>query len=203
MRLPLRLLLVTLFVTPCIYASADSVRAAQDTEFLRALEKAQESRPATLTATARIAPESEPGTPLVIHGHAFAEDGKTPLANAVIFAYHTDKEGVYDKPGAPPHSWRLRGWAKTDAQGLFEFSTIKPGSYPASKNPAHVHFTIFSGNSRYHAGELQFADDKFIGAQERENSKKQGEFGSVRTVRHEGTTEHVDFNVKVNPSQRF
>ena len=128
---------------------------------------------------------------------AFAEDGKTPLANAVIFAYHTDKEGVYDKPGTPAHSWRLRGWAKTDAKGAFEFRTIKPGSYPASKNPAHVHFTIFSGNSRYHAGELQFADDKFIGAQERENSKKQGEFGSVRTVRHEGTTEHVDFNVKV------
>ena len=94
MRLPLRLLFVTLLVTPV---------AAQDTEFIRALEKTQEQRPATLTATARIAPESEPGTPLVIHGHAFAEDGKTPLANAIIFAYHTDKEGVYDRPGAAAH----------------------------------------------------------------------------------------------------
>jgi protocatechuate 3,4-dioxygenase beta subunit len=194
MRLCLRLLLVTLLVTPL---------AAQDTEFIRALEKAQETRPVTLTATARIAPESEPGTPLVIHGHAFAEDGKAPLANAVIFAYHTDKDGVYDRPGAPAHSWRLRGWAKTDAKGAFEFRTIKPGSYPQSRNPAHVHFTIFSGSSRYHAGELQFADDKFISDQEKERSKKEGEFGSVRTVRHEGTTEHVDFNVKVNSSQRF
>ena len=194
MRLCLRLLLVTLLVTPL---------ATQDTEFIRALEKAQETRPATLTATSRIAPESEPGTPLVIHGHAFAEDGTTPLADAVIFAYHTDKDGLYDRQGAPPHSWRLRGWAKTDARGAFEFRTIKPGSYPQSRNPAHVHFTIFSGNSRYHAGELQFADDKFIGDQERERSKREGEFGSVRTVRHEGAAEHVDVNVKVNPSQRF
>ena len=194
MRLPLRLLLVTLLVTPL---------AAQDTEFIRALEKTQESRPATLAATARIAPESEPGTPLVIHGHAFAEDGKTPLANAIIFAYHTDKDGVYDRPGTAAHSWRLRGWAKTDAKGAFEFRTIKPGSYPASRNPAHVHFTIFSGTSRYHAGELQFADDKFLSDRDKEESKRQGEFGSIRTVRHEGSTDHVDFSVKVNPGQRF
>jgi protocatechuate 3,4-dioxygenase beta subunit len=194
MRLPLRLLLVTLFVTPL---------AAQDTEFLRALEKAQESRPATLTATARIAPESEPGTPLVIHGHAFAEDGTTPLANAIIFAYHTDKNGLYDRAGSPPHSWRLRGWAKTDATGAFEFHTIRPASYPASRNPAHVHVTIFSGPSRYHAGGLLFADDGFLTDRDREESKRLGEFGSICTVRHDGATEHVDFNVKVVPGQRF
>ena len=99
---PLPTLLVTFVITPL---------AAQDIEYLRALEKTQEARPATLTVAARIAPESEPGTPLVIHGHAFAEDGKTPLANAIIFAYHTGKDGLYDRPGAPPHSWRLRGWA--------------------------------------------------------------------------------------------
>ena len=194
MRRFLQLLLVTLLVTPL---------AAQDTEFIRALEKTQESRPATLAATARIAPESEPGTPLVIHGHAFAEDGKTPLANAIIFAYHTDKDGVYDRPGTPAHSWRLRGWAKTDAQGRFEFSTIKPGSYPNTNNPAHVHFTVFAADAKYHAGELQFADDPLIQASARARDKSEGEFGSIRPVRTEGGSQHVDLRLRVSPRNRF
>src|SRR5262245_54060989 len=79
---------------------------AQDLEFIAALERAQRERPNGLTSKARIAPESEPGQPLVIHGRAVAEDGRTPIKGAVIFAYHTDRDGLYDRPGAPPHTWR-------------------------------------------------------------------------------------------------
>src|SRR5262245_61977385 len=86
----------------------------EDREFIRALEVAQLARPAEIKSTARIAPTSEPGTTLVVHGKAFAADGKTPLVGAIVFGYHTDREGRYDMPGAPAHSWRLRGWAKTD-----------------------------------------------------------------------------------------
>jgi protocatechuate 3,4-dioxygenase beta subunit len=196
MRRASRLLFVTFLVTPFF-------AAAQDTEFIRALDRAQEQRPATLTTTARIAPESEPGTALVIHGRAFAADGRTPLAKAIIFAYHTDREGLYNQPGTPAHSWRLRGWALTDADGRFEFRTIKPGAYPSSRIPSHVHFTVFSDGSRYHAGELQFDDDTFLSVQDRTRSKQQGEFGSIRPIRREGPAEHVDFNIRLNPSQRF
>src|SRR5688572_19657937 len=96
----------------------------QDVEFIRALERTQQSRPSTLASNARIAPATEPGTPLVIHGRAFAADGRTPLRDAIVFAYHTDREGLYDRPGTAAHSWRLRGWARTDADGRFEFQTI-------------------------------------------------------------------------------
>ena len=108
--------------------------AAQDTEYLRALERAQAPRPAALSSTARIAAESEPGTPLTIRGKLFAEDGKTAVADAIVFAYHTDRQGLYDKAGSPAHSWRIRGWAKTAADGAFEFRTIRPGRYPGDQS---------------------------------------------------------------------
>ena len=131
--------------------------AAQDVEYQRAVERAQKQRPATLTSTARIAPTSEPGTPLVVRGQLLAING-SPAADAVVFAYHTDREGLYDKRENGPHSWRLRGWVKTDKDGRFTFETIRPGSYPNSNNPPHVHFTAFMPNGeRYHAGELQMA----------------------------------------------
>ena len=178
--------------------------AAQDTEFIRALERAQQARPASLAMSARIAPASEPGSPLVIHGRAFAADGRTPLAGAIVFAYHTDREGHYDRQGSPAHSWRLRGWAQTDANGAFEFSTIRPGAYPGTRIAQHVHFTLFTATSeRYHAGELHFADDPFIGARERTESDGAGEFGSVRPVRREGDVQHVDVRLRLAPRQRF
>jgi|SRR5688572_16881820 len=188
------LLFVTTLVTPS---------AAQDREYIQALEHAQAQRPPTLAASARIAPASEPGTPLVIHGQLFGEDGRSPLAGATVFAYHTDRGGLYDKPGAPPHSWRLRGWTKTDAQGRFEFSTIRPGSYPNSNNPAHVHFTVFNGTTRYHAGELQFSDDPLIQASHRARDQGEGEFGSIRPVRTEAGTQHADLRLRINSRNRF
>ena len=177
---------------------------AQDVEFIRALERAQQTRPAALASSARIAPESEPGSPLVIHGRAYAADRKTPLANAVVFAYHTDREGVYDRPGSSAHSWRLRGWAKTDADGRFEFRTIRPGAYPGRSIAEHVHFTLFTASGeRYHAGELNFADDNLVSASARATSERDGEFGSVRAVRREGAVQHVDYRLAVDPSQKF
>ena len=178
--------------------------AAQDTQFIRALETAQQHRPAQVASTARIAPESEPGVPLVIHGRAFGADGTTPLANVIVFAYHTDRTGVYDERAAGPHSWRLKGWAKTGADGRFEFRTIRPGAYPENNQAAHVHFTIFGADgARYHAGELEFEDDKLLPERVRAASRAAGTFGSVRPVRREGATEHVDIALRLNPGQKF
>jgi protocatechuate 3,4-dioxygenase beta subunit len=179
------------------------VTTQQDVEYVEALERAQRDRPDRLLAKARIAPESEPGIPLVIHGRVFAEDGRTPVAGAVVFAYHTDREGVYDRRGAGAHSWRLRGWTKTDADGRFEFTTIRPGAYPSRRQAAHVHFAAFTEKTRFHAGELLFADDGLLTAKDRESSRKAADFGAVRPVRREGATEHVDVNLRLDLDRRF
>ncbi len=82
----------------------------------------------------------------------------SPATGAVVFAYQTDRTGIYDKPENGPHSWRLRGWVKSGPDGRFTFETIRPGSYPNSNNPPHVHFTAFlASGERYHAGELQLS----------------------------------------------
>ena len=177
---------------------------AEDVEYVRALEAAQRARPSQLSSIARIAPETEPGTALVVHGRAFAADGRTPLAGAIVFAYHTDREGVYDRPGAPAHSWRLKGWAKTDAEGRFEFHTIRPGPYPGRNVAAHIHLTLFTPDgARYHSGEVEFDDDPLVGAGEREATRKDPVFGVVRPVRREGAVEHVDSNLRVDPRRKF
>ena len=123
---------------------------AQDKEYIRAMDRAQEERPAQLTSRTRIAPETEPGRPFRIVGRLLRLDG-SPAADAVVFAYHTDGEGLYDRKGKGPHSWRLRGWAKTDSDGRFTFETIRPGAYPNTNIAPHVHFTaFFPGGDRYH-----------------------------------------------------
>jgi protocatechuate 3,4-dioxygenase beta subunit len=197
MQIRRSLTLVTLLLTT-------APLAAQDVEFIRALERAQQQRPGTLTPHARIAPAAEPGTPLVIRGRVFGPDGKTAAAGAVVFAYHTDGGGLYSPPGSPAHTWRLRGWAAADADGRFEFQTIRPGPYPAGRIPAHVHFTLFlPAGGRYHAGELQFEDDALVSAAEREAAKREGAFATVQPVRTGGGRQHVDVQLRVDPRQKF
>jgi protocatechuate 3,4-dioxygenase beta subunit len=175
---------------------------AQDAEFLRALDAAQAERPATLENVARIAPRAEPGLPLVIHGRVL-DAGGTAAANAIVFAYHTDREGLYDRPGRGGHSWRLRGWARTDADGRYEFQTIRPAEYPSRTIPAHVHVNIYTPAGRYSAGELRFLDDSLVRDSERRQSQEAGEFGWVRPVTLRDGVQHVDFVVRLAETRKF
>jgi protocatechuate 3,4-dioxygenase beta subunit len=177
---------------------------AQDLEFIAALERAQRLRPAALTSKARIAPLSEPGIPLIVRGRAVAENGKAPLGNAVIFAYHTDKDGHYDRPGTGAHSWRLKGWARTDADGRFQFSTIRPGSYPRRDTAAHIHLNVFlEDGRRYWADGLEFDDDPLVPERRRAESKDRAPFGGVAHVRREGNAQMVNFAFRLYARNRF
>jgi protocatechuate 3,4-dioxygenase beta subunit len=138
----------------------------------------------------------------VLHGRIVNADG-SPAANAIVFAYHTDRTGLYDRREAGPHSWRLKGWARAGQDGRFTFQTIRPGSYPDSRNPAHVHFTAFlPSGERYHAGGVQFANDP-LNSQSARDQGARDEFAEVRPVRREGNTEQVTFALRLDPRQKF
>lgn len=122
--------------------------------------------PAQLTASCRIAPAAEPGQPLVIEGTILAEDGKTPVPGVVVYAYHTDNTGHYRNDGASEWSAentpRLRGWAKTDAQGHFEWMTIKPAPYPNRDVPAHIHVSAWGTGYPVQWFQVEFAGDPLL-----------------------------------------
>jgi protocatechuate 3,4-dioxygenase beta subunit len=128
-----------------------------------------------------LAPSSEPGERLRVEGLVFAPDGTTPVEGAIVYAYQTDTTGLYATP--PARTPRLRGYMKTDRDGRFSYDTIRPGSYPGGKNPAHVHHQAWgAGYPAQWAGDLLFDDDPLVPASERRRSEALGPFSFVRPV---------------------
>lgn len=151
---------------------------------------------ASAATRATLAPPGEPGPRLVVRGRLFAPDGQRPAAGAIVYAYQTDATGVYNPDrNAPP---RLRAFMKTDADGRFEYDTIRPGSYPGTRNPAHVHHHAWGGGwPAQWLTELNFADDPFLGAADRERSEAAGSFAWIKAPRQEGGLLVVDLNLRL------
>ncbi len=97
-----------------------------------------------------------------------------------------------------------QGWAITDQDGAFEFSTIRPAPYPKQTIPAHLHFTVEGGGiHRQWTDELRFGDDPRLAAGERERARKKGRFGNVRPIRREGGTWQVEFRLRTKATKDF
>ena len=129
---------------------------------------------------ARIAPANEPGTPLVISGTVYAPDGVTPAPGVVVYGYHTDANGYYNPEHSAQQTPRLRGWARTDANGHFEFRTIRPAAYPGRSIPAHVHWQAWSPEyPRQWFDELQFADDPLVTMAMKQQAQAKGTFANI------------------------
>ena len=122
-------------------------------------------QPAEIAAQASIAPVGEPGEPLQIDGVVSDRNGK-PAAGIIIYAYQTDARGHY--PRAETRHGRLRGWARSDAEGRFRFDTIRPASYPETDIPQHVHLHVIEpGRGTYYIDDLVFSDDPLLTSRQR------------------------------------
>lgn len=144
--------------------------------------------PAQLASTARLAPPAEPGEPLRLSGIVRGADGRA-RAGIVVYAYHTDRGGLY--PGDPrlrgdaARHGRLRGWVRTDAEGRYEFRTVRPGGYPGESVPQHVHLHVVEpGRCTYYLGDVLFDDDPRLTPPLREREQAaHGGSGIVKPVR--------------------
>lgn len=89
------------------------------------------------------------GEAIIIEGAVTDVSGK-PVADAVIDIWQANAAGRYNHPRDPnpaPHDSDFQGWAviRSDAKGHYQFITVKPGAYPATKTwirPPHIHFKI-------------------------------------------------------------
>jgi protocatechuate 3,4-dioxygenase beta subunit len=124
----------------------------------------------------------EPGTRILLKGQIVGKD-KAPKKDVLFYFYHTMHDGLYavnkNDPGkafpGQQEVARLFGYIRTDEEGNFEISTIKPAGYPGERFPSHVHLEIYDQSGQIILGtEFQFLDDPRLDKETRENSLRYG-----------------------------
>jgi len=103
----------------------------------------------------KIAPEAPRATGQLIQisGRITDEDG-SPIPNAVIEIWQANSAGKYihamDRHPAPiDPNFTGEGRLVTDAEGRYQFFSVKPGAYPVLESgwwwrPPHIHFSILA-----------------------------------------------------------
>ncbi len=133
----------------------------------------------------KIVSDQEPGDPLIVSGTIYSPDGKQALPGITLYVYQTDATGRYSTSGSGGNNrdTRIHGVMKTNAQGRYEFRTIKPGSYPNTRNEAHIHAYVSGpGYPEYGIDEYLFADDPFLRDVDKEKARSPGSFSPVLSL---------------------
>ena len=92
------------------------------------------------------------GERIVVHGRVLDENGKA-IPKAMVEIWQCNASGRYHHPGdqhdAPlDPNFYGGGRVRADADGHYQFITVKPGAYPWKNHhnawrPAHIHFSLF------------------------------------------------------------
>jgi protocatechuate 3,4-dioxygenase beta subunit len=139
---------------------------------------AEKNAPSKITITSK----DEPGERLIVSGKVFGPEGK-PLAGASIYVYHTDAKGLYTPgPNNDNRNPRLRGYMRADAEGRYEYSTIKPAPYPNGGVPAHIHYVVNAQGHMERIFEILFEGDPSIDARTRADAAREGSAFSIRPL---------------------
>ncbi|MBL7850614.1 MAG: intradiol ring-cleavage dioxygenase [Cyclobacteriaceae bacterium] len=147
--------------------------------------------PATIGSSVRMAGPEESGEPLRIQGIIYQPDGKTPAPGIILYVYQTDHTGRYTPGPSQVHARRhghLRGWMRSDERGRYEFLTIRPASYPNTRNPQHIHPIIVepSAGRHYWIDDFLFDDDPLLSPEEKRRQPKRGGSGILTLTKGPG-----------------
>jgi protocatechuate 3,4-dioxygenase beta subunit len=152
----------------------------QASSLSRSAEAVQPGSPSSWKTT--IVSDGEPGEPLIVSGTIYAPDGRTPLEGINLFVYQTDATGRYTTSGGDNRNTRIHGSMRTNAEGRYEFRTIRPGSYPQSRNPQHIHAYVSGpGYPEYWIDEYHFNDDPFV-TDEMRGKEEKGKMSAILTL---------------------
>ncbi|HET6582754.1 MAG TPA: hypothetical protein VFG69_04890 [Nannocystaceae bacterium] len=108
------------------------------------------------------------GLPVHMSGRVL-DSSCQPVANAVVEIWHaapippgTEPE-AFDATYDDTREFRYYGQVATDANGRYEFVTLRPGWYlnGAQYRPAHIHVKIWTGEDERLTSQLYFVDDPF------------------------------------------
>ena len=134
-------------------------------------------------SSADVAPPSEPGERLEVSGVVYAADGRTPVPRASVYVYHTDARGYYRPDDAMGNrNPRLMALLRTDGQGRYSYRTIRPGSYPGTRVPKHIHYEVTDGHGT-RIFEIVFEDDPFLTREIRAEAARSGSVYALQMVR--------------------
>ncbi|MCU0757235.1 MAG: hypothetical protein MUE46_19320 [Xanthomonadales bacterium] len=189
MPAPLR---IALFLSLC---SVPTLLSATDRRLIEPLvglpcegcEAAFEGRPVEVPSVLVLRSATTVGEPLRVEGRVLDAAGQ-PRPGMLIYLHQTDGTGVYPAPvaadGLSRHARRhgqLRGWVQSDAEGRYRLITVRPGSYPQTDLPQHIHMQLIEpGCATYLIDDLLFRDDpKLTVSQERQLARGTGGNGVV------------------------
>jgi protocatechuate 3,4-dioxygenase beta subunit len=144
--------------------------------------------PANPSWKTKMVADSEPGAALLLSGTIFQPDGVTPAKGIALYVYHTDIKGYYGNEGGNRQTQkpRLRGWMRTGDDGRYEFRTIRPGSYPGTSAPQHIHTTLSGpGYPEYWIDSYLFEDDPYLVASHRSTLSGRGGFQPIITLKRD------------------
>jgi protocatechuate 3,4-dioxygenase beta subunit len=92
------------------------------------------------------------GERIIVTGRVL-DDGGRPVAHTLVEVWQANAAGRYshqkdDHPAPLDPNFTGAGRVLTDANGHYEFLTVKPGAYPWRNHenawrPAHIHFSLF------------------------------------------------------------
>lgn len=180
-------LILFLFVTASCNAQKKSKPKTHIGGDCEGCEAIFEYRDKNLTSTDTL-PEFQNNEPkLKITGTVFKMDGKTPAKDVVLYIYHTNRQGIYatkgDEKGWAKRHGFIRGWVKTDTNGLYTFYTFRPASYPDRKEPEHIHLTVKEPNkNEYYLDDYVFDDDPILTPAKREKLRNRGGSGIMKPI---------------------